>query len=215
MNLDLYGTLGVAKDADTAAIRKAYRKRAKDAHPDGGGSERKFALVKLAHDVLSDDERRAKYDATGDASEHEVDNARSEALQFLGAMLEAVIAECEQVGIDPVTADLAATLRTRADRELASIEATRAETEKKKLKAERLLKRFIFKKKGEPNILEMIVRARITPFDRQLADLAKARDRMTAARKILDDYGFDADKAPNPRSVNTFFFNLNAASTAS
>lgn len=210
---DLYSTLGVPKDADKASIRRAYRKHAKAAHPDGGGDERKFALGKLAHDVLSDEERRAKYDATGDATEHEVDNAHAEALQFIGAMLEATIAECEQAGIDPVTADLAATLRNCADRELASIESARTDAEKKKAKAERLLKRFILKKKSEPNLLEMIVRARIVPLERQLVDLARAHERMSAARKILNDYGFDADAAPNPRSVNTFFFNLNATAS--
>ena len=60
---DYYATLGVPKDAKPAEIKKAYRKLARDLHPDHNpGSEEKFKEVSEAYDVLSDETRRKEYD---------------------------------------------------------------------------------------------------------------------------------------------------------
>jgi molecular chaperone DnaJ len=63
---DYYAALGVPKDADAAAIKKAYRKLARDLHPDknpgNAEAEARFKDVSEAYDVLSDTKRRAEYD---------------------------------------------------------------------------------------------------------------------------------------------------------
>src|SRR4051794_22755525 len=63
---DYYAALGVPKDADAAAIKKAYRKLARDLHPDknpnNAEAEARFKDVSEAYDVLSDEKRRAEYD---------------------------------------------------------------------------------------------------------------------------------------------------------
>ncbi|MGH8869467.1 MAG: molecular chaperone DnaJ [Actinomycetes bacterium] len=63
---DYYKTLGVPKDADAAAIKKAYRKLARQFHPDANKNDRdaedRFKEVSEAYDVLSDEKRRAEYD---------------------------------------------------------------------------------------------------------------------------------------------------------
>ncbi|MGZ4545000.1 MAG: molecular chaperone DnaJ [Blastococcus sp.] len=63
---DYYAALGVPKDADAAAIKKAYRKLARDLHPDknpgNAESEARFKEVSEAYDVLSDPQRRGEYD---------------------------------------------------------------------------------------------------------------------------------------------------------
>ena len=63
---DPYKTLGVARDASEADIKKAYRKLAKELHPDRNkgnpkASER-FSLVTNAYDLLTDKEKRARFD---------------------------------------------------------------------------------------------------------------------------------------------------------
>jgi len=69
---DYYEVLGVARDADEAAIKKAYRKLALTWHPDrhaGDGqaeAEAKFKSISEAYEVLSDAEKRAKYDRFGE-----------------------------------------------------------------------------------------------------------------------------------------------------
>ncbi|KAE8765221.1 DnaJ C-terminal domain-containing protein [Georgenia thermotolerans] len=64
---DFYATLGVAKDADADAIKKAYRKLARKYHPDqnpgNAAAEEKFKSVGEAYAVLSDPEQRKQYDA--------------------------------------------------------------------------------------------------------------------------------------------------------
>jgi molecular chaperone DnaJ len=63
---DYYGELGVSKTASGAEIKKAYRKLARDLHPDKNPgnkqAEEKFKAVSEAYDVLSDDDERKKYD---------------------------------------------------------------------------------------------------------------------------------------------------------
>ena len=60
---DFYATLGVPKDADEAAIKKAYRKLARTHHPDSnGGNDSRFKEVGEAYSVLSDPEQRKQYD---------------------------------------------------------------------------------------------------------------------------------------------------------
>jgi molecular chaperone DnaJ len=63
---DFYAVLGVSKDADAAAIKKAYRKLARTMHPDHNPgdavAESKFKEVGEAYAVLSDPEQRQQYD---------------------------------------------------------------------------------------------------------------------------------------------------------
>lgn len=61
----LYETLQVTKGADVKEIKKAFRKLAVVHHPDKGGDEQKFKEVSAAYEILSDPEKRAKYDQYG------------------------------------------------------------------------------------------------------------------------------------------------------
>src|ERR671916_1628612 len=65
---DYYKTLGVDKKASQDDIKKAYRKLARQYHPDTNkdtGAEERFKEVSEAYDVLSDPEKRKKYDRGG------------------------------------------------------------------------------------------------------------------------------------------------------
>jgi len=63
---DYYAALGVPKDAKPEEIKKAYRRLAREHHPDANkgatSSEEKFKTISEAYDVLSDPERRKEYD---------------------------------------------------------------------------------------------------------------------------------------------------------
>ncbi len=73
MSTDLYGVLGVPRDADTPTIKKAYRKLAAKHHPDRNkddpAAEARFKEVNHAYEVLSDDGKRAMYDDLGPKAE--------------------------------------------------------------------------------------------------------------------------------------------------
>jgi molecular chaperone DnaJ len=69
MSTNLYETLGVPKNASQDDIKKAYRKLARQYHPDRNpddeSAEAKFKEVQTAYDVLSDAEKRKQYDSFG------------------------------------------------------------------------------------------------------------------------------------------------------
>ena len=69
---DYYEVLGVSKDADDGAIKKAYRVLAKKYHPDmnpgDAEAEKKFKEASEAYAVLSDPEKRRQYDQFGHAA---------------------------------------------------------------------------------------------------------------------------------------------------
>lgn len=66
MSEDPYKVLGVARDASQDAIRKAYRKLAKEAHPDLNPGDKKaeerFKAISGAYDIVGDADKRARFD---------------------------------------------------------------------------------------------------------------------------------------------------------
>jgi molecular chaperone DnaJ len=69
MTSDPYATLGVERDADADALKKAYRRLARQYHPDVNsdpGASAKFKEISAAYEVLSDPEKRRVYDLGGD-----------------------------------------------------------------------------------------------------------------------------------------------------
>jgi DnaJ homolog subfamily A member 2 len=62
---DLYGLLGVDKNVDDNALKKAYRKMAVKHHPDKGGDEQNFKDISEAYEILSDQNKRKTYDLGG------------------------------------------------------------------------------------------------------------------------------------------------------
>ena len=71
---DFYDTLGVSRTADDKDIRQAYRRLARQHHPDvNPGDEsaaERFKSINAAYEVLSDPDKRAKYDRYGDQWQH-------------------------------------------------------------------------------------------------------------------------------------------------
>ncbi|WP_086282227.1 DnaJ C-terminal domain-containing protein [Campylobacter devanensis] len=70
MSNSLYETLGISKDASSDEIKKAYRKLARQYHPDinkDPGTEEKFKEINAAYEILSDETKRKQYDQYGDS----------------------------------------------------------------------------------------------------------------------------------------------------
>jgi molecular chaperone DnaJ len=63
---DLYELLDVTRDASAEDVKRAYRRKAREHHPDAGGDEEEFKRLTHAYQVLSDPDRRARYDRFGD-----------------------------------------------------------------------------------------------------------------------------------------------------
>ena len=107
-----YDVLGVPRDADARTIKRAFREKARTHHPDKGGSDARFALIRAAFETLSDAKRRAAYDLLAAEVEYRYipgvtqrarggEDAMLDDLQRLGLSLDPssqLVALCEVCG---------------------------------------------------------------------------------------------------------------------
>jgi len=87
--MNLYDLLKVPKDAAEKVIKGAYRKAAQESHPDkNDGNDERFHEVKLAYDVLSDPDRRERYDATGTTDEPKKNEVQDRLIALFNSIIE-------------------------------------------------------------------------------------------------------------------------------
>lgn len=216
---DLYEILGVSHDADTQAIRRAFRTKAKTVHPDSGGGKEEYQDLALAKEILTDPDRRAHYDQTGrDKGIKEssvVQAARDILSQVLGEMIKA-----PSGGVDDVaTVDIIAGMRTllthpllQRRHELAQGKAGLAQAEKR---LKRMQGRFKRKDKGE-NLFEMLICGHLSQIQQSREGIARAEEELEPhelALKMLDNYDYEVEGFGFYQPVQTFQVNFFGSST--
>lgn len=200
---DLYSTLGVSRNADAAAIKKAYRKASKRAHPDGGGSAEKFHKVNLALQVLTDPARRKIYDETGKIDEKPADNAQSELMGTVSALLDAVLQNLDQQGIAFEQTDLIQRMKQVAAGRQTEIHKHRSAMKVGIEKQRKLLKRFKRRDDGE-NIMEGLISGRLAYLEGQDSVAQRQLDAIKKAELFLADYKFESEKYEATQRVQFF-----------
>lgn len=184
-----YETLGVARDATAAQIKAAFRKLASLHHPDRGGDKEKSAEVNDAYACLSDNERRARYDA-GERDMRPPTPEEQHALKVQvilhAAMNDALDKpETETLGL---ISTVRKSLRNAAKN--AKDGAAKANTDAARL--ERMKAKVKRKAQAGHDIVAELIDGRIGTI-RQFGEKAMAEHReLVDALKALDDYEEDA-----------------------
>ena len=187
--IDLYKLLGLKRGASKAEVRKAYRRKAKVSHPDKGGSAEAFSALATAHDVLSDERRRERYDATGEIVAAKPDNADVAAIEIIAQKLGLIIHSEHDVSALGIGEMIEQAIREDIARRQAGI----ADHNRAIERAARLRARVKRKADGADNTL-----ARVLGWhERSAKDLIKksedAVSSMERALEILDGYSFIDD----------------------
>ena len=191
-----YEELGVDPKADTPAIKRAYRKRAKKAHPDGGGTQEAFDRLNQAHLVLSDPVRRARFDETGKMEDVTPDIQDQAALQEISGALSAVLAD--ESNIPDAKAMIIKLLRQKKGQG----ESQSAPLKRAIARAEKIKKKFKRKGKGE-NVMARMIDWQLSQWKTGADSIAKQIGVLDRAIEIMKDYDFEADPMPEGQSAQS------------
>lgn len=192
---ELHDALGVSPDADEATIQKAYRKRAKKAHPDAGGDPEDFKRLTGAYLVLKDPARRAHYERTGETENMGGDRIRQEALSLLG---QAIAQALEDPKADHT--DFAKVIRANITQANAELAKAIKEHRKRKEKLERNARRWRLKKGADsgPDVIAQITQSQIVGAEMMVARCEHEIEVRAAVAEILDGYEYEHDPKAAP-----------------
>lgn len=186
---DLYAALELERGADAADVKRAYRKKAQEHHPDKGGDKERFQVVKSAYEVLSDPDRRKRYDETGETGQQH--DPREEMLGILAQLMMTII---DKVDVDHT--NVIETMRAQ----ISGVQAQHSqsiENNRKRIRVrERALKRL--KAKTGENILASMLRADIMATEAAIQRIEGEQEKVKAMLALLDDYEYKVDQQVSP-----------------
>jgi len=144
-----YETIGVHETATAEEIKKAYRERSKELHPDANdGDDKGFAKLAKAYKVLSDPEKRKKYDETG------IDTENNEAEQVNSIMAGLTLAFLEHAP-SVKTESLTDFVKKQVKEQLGNAKSAVTKLEKEIDRAENAKNRIVRKELGHNLILSV------------------------------------------------------------
>ena len=176
-----YETLGLAPDATPEQIKKAHRRRASETHPDMGGDREEFQRVQAAYELLSDPDRRARFDATGDDGRDDVPPAEVIAKR---AFTDSLTDEHRKASMDYLQHAIAILRRKRSD----TVKAVR-DTEEDIAQLQHT-RQHLVRTRGERPVLEEVLDALLAPRIAALPKLRTWLPRFEEAIEILKGYRF-------------------------
>lgn len=184
--IDPYEILGVAPDADEAAVKAAFRRLAKSAHPDSGGDADAFVMAQKAQDLLLDPLRRKVFDATG--YDPELADARD--LQGLMA-IEKLVNDIVLDEREPGTFDPLVRMRTTLEADIRKARFHAAEMESHGARVGRHLDRLA--SRPATDILGYMLRARIDAISKAVSEARKQVEANERALEMLKAYSYELD----------------------
>lgn len=179
---DLYATLGVKKTATPAEIKKAYRKKASSNHSDReGGDDKAMAAINVAYGVLSNPEKRKRFDETGDDGQY-TPSMEDRAVEVILTLAKQIIEKApDHIGI---VAEILKTLE-RGERECTQMIA------KKRREVLKYEKRRKTVKAKKSNIFDGLFAQQIEQLARNIQEIEAGIKVNAIAANILKDGGYE------------------------
>lgn len=186
---DLYGALGVKAEASRDEIKRAYRTKANELHPDKGGNGAEFALAARAYEVLSDDEKRKRYDKTG--IETDINTANQQAGNTIQAIFNDFI---QHIGIENIIYhDVVSKVREKLDEVTDKLKKQKGEAADRKKALKKVITRI--KHKDRDNFFTNVIRQKINNESSAIEKIGQRKEVLDIAKKMLKAYGFESDIA--------------------
>jgi curved DNA-binding protein CbpA len=194
---NLYDVLGINKDATKEEIKKAHRNGVKKNHPDKGGDAELFQQIQLAYDVLGDEQRRDKYDTTG-----ETDKTRDVFAEMFASFIDSLVSQLETSKTDNI--DLIELGNAMLEQELVELTRKQQIVNRSLALLEKALGRMDSKKGN--TLMQDITRGKIKSSILQLTKLEEGITFYKRAMEELQEFIYTFEQEERPLSNNNGFW---------
>ena len=199
----LYDLLGMPEDASKEDCERAYRKRARRAHPDSGGSHYAMAELNRAIAVLTDDDKRQRYDAFGDEGrdvEHTQDKI-TRTMLIVSAIFRAAITIIVGKGGSPKQENVASHMLDGLKEICGEIEKTIVALKRTEKEVEACIDRFeiaipLVGEQGteEQQMLDKMIRVSLRQIKQQVLEFERNLESHKGAMEFVKRLKFRKDK---------------------
>lgn len=190
--IDPYSMLGLERDADDTAIKAAYRKKVKSAHPDTGGDPDEFGRITTSYDLLKDPVRRKVYDDTG-YDPQLADVADLKGLVVLESLInDMILDEREPGSFDPVAA-----LRRKLTDDVLKSRFNILELERHRGRIRQHVDRL--GRRPEKDVLGSMLRARTQSISEAIKAAEAQIDAIERAYSMLEGYSYELMPLERPQ----------------
>lgn len=204
--MDLYTILDLPRNATKDDVKKAYRKKARKVHPDTSKHKdgKAFCALQKAFSILSDDDRRKRYDETGSTEEKK---SPEEACKItLMQMAVELVGSCPDHRIDNIDVRAEMIRRLRAAKNTA--EKNNETLGKGIAKFNKAAKRFLRKHKTkEPNFMADACAQKALQLGDEIKKNKDALKLIDISLSLLDDFAYEFDN-PAPMDRNDYISRL-------
>ena len=184
--IDPYVLLGVERDADEGAIKSAYRKVAKAAHPDSGGDAEQFARLQTAYELLKDPVRRKVFDDTS------YDPQLADAKDLKGLlMLETLVNEFILDEREPGSFDPVAAMRRKLTDDILKSRFHILELERHRTRVRKHMDRL--GRKPDTDVLSSMLRARSQAIAEAIRNAEAQIEAIEQAYTMLEGYSYELE----------------------
>ncbi|OLP56929.1 molecular chaperone DnaJ [Rhizobium rhizosphaerae] len=187
--IDPYELLGLEQGADAEAIRLAYRKAAKAAHPDTGGDADAFAQLQTAYELLQDPVRRRVYDDTGFDPELADPKALKGLMMLENLVNDMILDEREPGSFDPVAA-----MRRKLSDDIVKSRFHILELERHRTRVRHHIDRL--GRRPETDVLGAMLTARAATITEAIRSAEQQIEAIEQAYEMLSGYSYELEHPP-------------------